>query len=166
MAPLIQPENSPLNFPETFTSSSPLETFNLGKRIACHLKKGSIVALIGPLGSGKTCLVKGIAARLNIHEEVTSPTYSIITEYEGTLCNGEFTRIYHIDAFRLRGNDDFSAIGGEEIVYGEGISLIEWSDRIPDFIPSHALRIEIEITGTEERLFRINRGKIDPLEII
>jgi len=138
----------------------------LGKSIASHLKKGSVVALSGPLGSGKTCLVKGIAAGLHILDEVTSPTYNIITEYEGTLAGEEIVRVYHIDAFRLGGNDDFSAIGGEEIVFGLGISLIEWSDRIPDFIPSLAIRIEMEITGTDKRLIRIYRGKNPPMEIL
>jgi len=137
----------------------------LGKNIASHLEKGSVVALSGPLGSGKTCLVKGIAAGLHILDEVTSPTYNIITEYEGTLPGGEIISVYHIDAYRLGGNDDFSAIGGEEIVFGLGISLIEWSDRIPDFIPSLAIRVGIEITGTDKRLIRIYREKNPPMEI-
>lgn len=165
MAPLIQPETSPLELPVILTSSSPEETITFGKCIASILKKTNIVALKGPLGSGKTCLVKGIALGLHIQEEVTSPTYSIVSEYEGTLTGGDPVPVYHIDAYRLRGNDDFTAIGGEEIVFGNGISLIEWSDRIPDFVPALAIQVEIEITGSEKRLIRVYRGKIPPLEL-
>ena len=126
----------------------------MGKRLASLLSKGSIVALKGPLGAGKTCLAKGLANGLGIVEEVTSPTYTIISEYEAVI-SGEKTPIYHIDAYRLEGNDDFTAIGGEEIVFGEGISIIEWSERISDFIPGEALRVDFEIVSNEERLIRV-----------
>ena len=133
----------------------------LGEGLAPLLKKGSVIALKGPLGAGKTCLMKGIARGLGIKEEVTSPTYTIISEYEAVI-SGETIPVYHIDAYRLRGNDDFSAIGGEDIVFGSGISVIEWSERIPLFIPLEALRVDIEITGDNERRFSIYRDKHVP----
>jgi len=136
----------------------------LGKRFAHILEKGSVVALTGPLGAGKTCFVKGIARGLGICEEVTSPTYTIISEYEGTLGEEDPVPFYHIDAYRLRGNDDFYAIGGEEIVFGKGISVIEWSERIPDFIPALAIKVEIKIIKDDNRLIRIYRGEVPPLE--
>ena len=142
-------ENFPIDFPAVFTCFSAEETFALGERLAPLLEKGSIVALKGPLGSGKTCFAKGIARGLGIYEELSSPTYTIVSEYAGA-----FT-VYHIDAYRLRGNDDFSAIGGEEIVFGNGISLIEWSERIPAFIPAGAFRVDIELKEDNERLIRI-----------
>ena len=158
MAALIQAESSPFELPRVFTSSGAEETISLGERLALLLEKGSIVALRGPLGVGKTCFIKGIARGLGVEEEITSPTYTIISEYEGVL-RGQPAPIYHIDAYRLRGNDDFSAMGGEEIVFGEGISLIEWSERIPAFIPPEALRVDIEIKEDEERLIRIYRER-------
>ena len=126
-------------------------------RIAQILKEGSVVAIKGPLGSGKTCFVKGIAKALGIKEEVTSATYTIVAEYEATLLNGKTARVpvYHIDAYRLGGDADFSALGGEEILFGNGISLIEWSEHIFSLIPAGTLQVTIEIQDDDKRLFRI-----------
>ena len=146
-------ENFPTD-PSVFTSTGPEQTFNFGKSLALNLKKGDVVAISGPLGAGKTCLAKGIASGLGVEEEVTSPTYTIISEYEGS-----FSPVYHIDAYRLGGSDDFYAIGGEEIVYGNGISIIEWYENIGDFIPDEALRVDIEIKGETQRLICVYRGE-------
>ena len=150
MALWIRPENSPIKLPLVFASSREEDTFALGGRLASLLDKGSIVALKGGLGAGKTCLVKGITRGLGVEEEVTSPAYTIISEYDGT-----DTRVYHIDAYRLKGNDDFSAIGGEEIIFSDGISLIEWSCRIDSMLPAEAFRVDIEIKEGSHRLIRI-----------
>jgi len=147
-----------LILPAFFTSASPAETFDLGKSIVPLLEEGSIVALRGPLGAGKTCFVKGIAEGLCIKEEVTSPTYTIVSEYGGTLSGLRPVVLYHIDAYRLRGDDDFTGIGGEEIIFGKGISVIEWSERIPGFITPGAFRVDIEINEGEKRRIRIYRG--------
>jgi len=160
LAPLIRKENcqtdieGSLALPASFISSTPEETLFLGEKIACLLEKSSVVALHGPLGAGKTCLAKGIAAGLGVKETVTSPSYTIVSEYEGIL-QGKFIKIYHIDAYRLAGNDDFSAIGGEEIVFGDGISIIEWCERIPDFIRNGVLRVDIQIMDDERRKFAV-----------
>ena len=165
MAPLMQKENSQtslgqtgvpdrIDLPAAILSLSVDETFALGKRLALMLVKGDVVALRGPLGAGKTYFTKGIARGLGIEEELTSPTYAIIAEYECFIHN-EKVPFYHIDAYRLRGNDDFSAIGGEEIVFGNGISVIEWSDRIPNFIPLHAYDIDFEILEDNKRRVRL-----------
>jgi tRNA threonylcarbamoyladenosine biosynthesis protein TsaE len=98
------------------------------------------------LGAGKTCLVKGIARFLGIREEVTSPTYTIISEY----CAGNLP-FYHIDAYRLRGDDDFEALGGDEYIYGEGISVIEWSERLKRSIPPAAILVEISLLDGNRR---------------
>ncbi|MDR2738561.1 MAG: tRNA (adenosine(37)-N6)-threonylcarbamoyltransferase complex ATPase subunit type 1 TsaE [Treponema sp.] len=124
-----------------FFSSSPEETMVIGEKISGLLKKGNIVALRGGLGAGKTCLTKGIARGLGILEEVTSPTYVIISEYSQASC----VPFYHIDAYRLKGDDDFEALGGNEYIYGEGISVIEWSERLPLSIPPTAVIIEISL---------------------
>jgi tRNA threonylcarbamoyladenosine biosynthesis protein TsaE len=130
-------------------SSSPAETIAAGERIAGLLHEGSIVALRGGLGAGKTCLTKGIARGLGITEEITSPTFTIISEYQGKL------PFYHIDAYRLGGDDDFTALGGEDLLYGKGISVIEWSERLPHTVPQNALVVEIEISGADKRIIRI-----------
>jgi tRNA threonylcarbamoyladenosine biosynthesis protein TsaE len=112
----------------------------VGEAIAAGLGKGSVVALRGGLGAGKTCLAKGIARGLGIREAVTSPTYTIVSEYAaGSL------PFYHIDAYRLGGDDDFQAIGGDEYINGEGIAVIEWSERIPESIPKAAMVVAIQI---------------------
>jgi tRNA threonylcarbamoyladenosine biosynthesis protein TsaE len=116
-----------------------------GERIASFLHEGSVVALRGGLGAGKTCLTRGIARGLGIKEEITSPTYTIISEYQGTL------PFYHIDAYRLKGDDDFEALGGEEFLYGKGVSVIEWSERIPRSIPPGALTVEISVDSKGQR---------------
>jgi tRNA threonylcarbamoyladenosine biosynthesis protein TsaE len=142
---LIRRENSPINI----LSRSQEETLALGKKLARLLGAGSVVALSGPLGAGKTCLAKGIGLGLGIEEEITSPTYTIVSEYPG-VCP-----LYHIDAYRLSGDDDFDALGGEEFLYGQGISVVEWSDRIPSSIPPDAVFVDIEIGEGEERNIRI-----------
>jgi tRNA threonylcarbamoyladenosine biosynthesis protein TsaE len=129
--------------------SSPEETESLGETIAQSLKPGSVVALRGGLGAGKTCLVKGIARGLGITECITSPTYTIICEYPGNI------PLYHIDAYRLNGDSDFENTGGVELMNGNGITVIEWSERIPRSVPSGAITVEIEITGPLDRIIRI-----------
>jgi tRNA threonylcarbamoyladenosine biosynthesis protein TsaE len=120
-------------------SSGPEETEAAGERLAAALKEGSVVALRGTLGAGKTCFARGIARGLGVEEAVTSPTYTILCEYRGRL------PLYHIDAYRLGGDDDFSALGGEEYLYGRGVSVIEWSERIPRSLPADAIFVGIAI---------------------
>ena len=122
------------------------------------LEKGSVLALRGPLGAGKTCFVKGIARFLGVEEEITSPTYTIVSEYEGQI-NGQNLPFYHIDAYRLQGDDDFYALGGEEYLFGPGICVVEWSERIPNSLPPDAWIIDIEISGDNRRIIRVDRGK-------
>ena len=140
--------------PLIITSNQAEETFSLGAKLSLLLKQGSIVALNGPLGAGKTCFVKGIMSGLGIKEEITSPTYTIISEYEADI-SGKTIPVFHIDAFRLNGQDDFAAIGGEELIYGNGISIIEWADRIFNSFPGDFFKVNIEITGDNERLIRV-----------
>ncbi|MDR2537040.1 MAG: tRNA (adenosine(37)-N6)-threonylcarbamoyltransferase complex ATPase subunit type 1 TsaE [Treponema sp.] len=133
-------------------SSSPEETIAAGERIAALLHKGSVVALRGGLGVGKTWLTKGIARGLGVTEEVTSPTYTIISEYEARL------PFYHIDAYRLRGDDDFAALGADDALYGNGVTVIEWSERIAQSIPDNALAIEISILEDARRLIVVKES--------
>jgi tRNA threonylcarbamoyladenosine biosynthesis protein TsaE len=138
-------------------SSSPQDTESLGRRLACCLGPGSVLALSGGLGAGKTCLVKGIAGALGISENITSPTYTIINEYRIAPEAGllDACSLYHIDAYRLSGDEDFDSTGAGECFSAGGITIIEWSDRIPGSIPSDAISIEIEISGPQSRIFRL-----------
>jgi len=106
------------------------------------------------LGAGKTTLVKGIARGLGITDCITSPTYTIISEYTACL-NGQTLPFYHIDVYRLNDDNDFETTGGVELINGNGITVIEWSERIPRSIPSGVITVEIEITGPQDRIFRI-----------
>jgi tRNA threonylcarbamoyladenosine biosynthesis protein TsaE len=134
-------------------SASPQETFVFGEYIAGLLKPGCVIALRGSLGSGKTCLAKGIARGLGITETITSPTYTIISEYSGS--SSSSVTLYHIDAYRLDSDEDFEQIGGPELISGKGISIIEWSERIPKSLPQDAICIDIEITGPQARVIRV-----------
>ena len=132
-----------------YRTSSPEETIALGQSLALRLKPGMVIALQGCLGAGKTCLVKGIAKGLGIAENITSPTYTIISEYPGAIY------LYHIDAYRLSSDDDFESTGAREYIGAGGITVIEWSDRIPRSIPLDAITIQIEIAGPQNRIIRI-----------
>jgi len=127
-------------------SNSPDETAALGKKISNHLKQGSVVALQGTLGSGKTYLTKGIALGLGIKENLTSPTFTIINEYKY-----DNTAFFHIDAYRLNNEKDFEDIGGQEIINSDGISVIEWSERILKMLPENTIYITLTITGSLSR---------------
>jgi len=140
--------------PFSFETNSPEETMALGERIAGLLSQGSVVALEGALGSGKTYLTKGIALGLGISENITSPTYTIINEYQNTACH-----LYHIDAYRLDNDKDFEDIGGVEIINSNSVSVIEWSGRILKSLPEDTITISIEITGQSSRLIKITGVK-------
>ena len=131
-------------------SNSPEETFSLGQRIAALLSQGSVIALKGTLGSGKTCLAKGIANGLGVTDNITSPTYTIINEYKTNDVN-----LYHIDAYRLNNDKDFEDIGGTEVINSGGISIIEWCERIPKSLPDNSIIISFEITGPYSRLIQV-----------
>ena len=127
---------------------------------------GSVVALQGALGSGKTQLAKGIASGLGITENLTSPTYTIVNEYalHGIQTFGSGNReqktdedvvFYHIDVYRLENEKDFEDIGGEEILNSDGICVIEWSGRISNLLPPDCINVSIEITGDTSRVIQI-----------
>lgn len=130
---------------QTFVCTTEEETRDLGRRIGRNLISGSLVSLTGPLGAGKTVIAKGIAQALNITEAVVSPTFTLVQEYEGDLS------LHHLDLYRISGAEDFEGIGGEELLYEEGVTLIEWSEKIAELLPSHTIYITISITDTQER---------------
>jgi tRNA threonylcarbamoyladenosine biosynthesis protein TsaE len=131
----------------TFRTRSREETIAFGRRLGGRLQAGDVVALRGPLGSGKTTLTKGIAEGLGVQEPrwVTSPTFVLVHQYEGRV------PVYHIDAYRLKGAADAEALGADELFFGEGVAIIEWAERIMAAVPDERLDIELAILGEDER---------------
>ena len=132
------------------------ETKTLGEKIGNSMKSGHVVALIGELGAGKTTLTKAIAHGMGVPSDVvvSSPSYTLVNEYEGRL------PLYHFDLYRLEGAHDIFDLGYDEYLEGEGVSLVEWADIAPELLPKEHLEIRIEILGDDERKMIIKaRGK-------
>jgi tRNA threonylcarbamoyladenosine biosynthesis protein TsaE len=143
---------------KTFISHNKEETIALGERIGGAAPSGAVVAFRGGLGMGKTTLSKGIALGLGIVEEISSPTYTIISEYPGRLL------LRHIDAYRLRGDEDFEEIGGPELLGVPGTHcLIEWSEKLRDSIDKEAAVIEIDMSPTGDRRICLNGAWLEAL---
>jgi len=138
------------------------DTHLIGRIIGKLLTAGDIIALIGDLGTGKTCITQGIARGLGISESyaITSPTFTLINEYPGRHV------LYHFDVYRLQGSNDLEDMGYEEYFYGKGVSVIEWAEKITDIIPESAITIcitfldentrRIEISAPEKRMEEIS----------
>lgn len=111
---------------------------------------GLVIAFRGDLGAGKTVLAKGIARGLGVEDEVTSPTFTVVSEYQGRL------RLHHIDAYRLSGPDDFIEIGGEDLLFDrEAVCLVEWSERIAAVLPPGSVDFELAVLPDGSRRARI-----------
>lgn len=134
-----------------FNAFDEADTEALGGALARFLPQPAVVALYGTLGAGKTRLVQGLAAGLGIvREAVSSPTFVLLHEYRGE------TPVYHFDAYRLRGAEEFWDLGADEYLADRhGIVIVEWADRIAGCLPPDRLEIAIEITGPAERIFRL-----------
>lgn len=119
----------------------------MGREFAEKSKAGSILALRGDLGSGKTQFVKGIAAGLGAAGEVTSPTFTLVHEYsDGRL------PIYHFDFFRIEDRQSAERLGLDEYFFGDGVSVIEWADKFPELIPKQAQWISFETKSENGRV--------------
>lgn len=131
----------------TFISNSPAETEAIGRQFAVkEVGVGSILALKGELGSGKTRFTKGFVAGVGTDATVTSPTFTIIHEYPG----GRLP-VYHFDFFRLQDRQSVAQLGLDDYFFGDGVSVVEWADRFPDFIPEQARWILFEIKSDKQR---------------
>lgn len=123
------------------------ETEVFGKKLGSLLKEGDIVCLNGELGAGKTTLTKSIGIGLEVEEYITSPTFALINEYRGKL------PVYHFDVYRLENIDELDDLGFDEYFYGQGVCIIEWAQKIEDFLPKE--RIVLDIVNGEEENQRI-----------
>lgn len=126
-------------------------TLTFGRRLGELLFPGAVVGLVGPLGAGKTHMVRAVAEGLGIRDSrvVNSPTFVLIQEYAARL------PVYHFDAYRLRNPDEFFDLGAEEYLEGDGVCLIEWADRVGNFLPAERLTITITPTGETSRRLEI-----------
>jgi tRNA threonylcarbamoyladenosine biosynthesis protein TsaE len=134
------------------TTNSPEETVDLGRRIGRQLRGGEIFAICGPLGSGKTRLIKGVATGTGATDlrSITSPTFVIVNEYKGRL------DIYHIDAYRLDSVAQFEMLGFDDFCYPQSVVLIEWADKIAEAIRGvDAIHIELAHVGEHARTIRL-----------
>ena len=141
-----------------FNCNSVEETQDLAKKLVRNIGPGAIISLVGDLGAGKTTFTKGFARQMGIKDHVTSPTFKLISEYQG-----ENYKLYHIDAYRMNGSEDFLNIGGEEYLTStNSIAIIEWGDLLDDILPSKTIRVNFERIKSpkESRKIEISGMKI------
>ena len=135
----------------TFTFSDAENAAAFGTVYASRLKPGDVIALIGPLGAGKTTMAQAIAKGLGVTESLTSPTFTIVCEYE----SGRLP-LYHFDVYRVSDPDELFEMGFNEYINGNGVCLIEWADLIEDILPENRITFKLEYGEKEgERILTI-----------
>src|SRR3954468_7523775 len=134
-----------------FSAKDEHDTKRLGAAIAGILPPGSVVGLIGPLGAGKTRLVQAVATALGVAPgAVTSPTFVLVNEYLG----GRMP-VYHFDTYRLKNDEEFLNLGPDEYFDGDGITFVEWADRVSKLLPDDRLEVSIQVVSENERQFAV-----------
>lgn len=135
----------------TFTANDEHDTERLGAALASVLPPGTSIGLIGTLGAGKTRLVQAVATALGVpRANVTSPTFVLVNEYAG----GSMP-VYHFDTYRLKDDDEFLNLGPDEYFDSNGVTFVEWADRVAKLLPDERLEITIEVTGESQRRISI-----------
>jgi tRNA threonylcarbamoyladenosine biosynthesis protein TsaE len=117
------------------------ETIDVGRRLGRTLRAGAVVSLQGPLGAGKTTLAKGIAEALGIDEPLTSPTFTLISSYEGSLA------LNHVDLYRLGGSREIEDLGLEEVFSADAVTLVEWGEKAASLLPPAVVTVQIALDG-------------------
>lgn len=130
-----------------YLSKSVKDTIKIAENYAKTLKKGDVVLLNGEMGAGKTAFTKGLAKGLNIKDEITSPTYAYMNDYDGVL--------YHYDCYRLSSGEDAEALGLTDYFYMDGVCVIEWSENIKSVLPDTAKTVEIIKKSENERIIKL-----------
>ena len=133
------------------TTISPEETEAAGVRLGATLKSGDVVALTGELGAGKTVFVQGLARALGVGTAATSPTFVLVNEYRGRV------PVHHVDAYRTTSLAELMDLGIEEMMDGDGITVIEWAERVEPLLPARAVRVRIAGVGDEPRTIVVER---------
>ena len=138
-----------------YVSNSPAETEDLGAALAERLKPGTVVAFSGDLGAGKTAFVRGLARGLGIPDRVTSPTFTIVNEYEG----GRLP-LFHFDLYRMDSPEELFDIGWEDYLARGGVCAVEWSENIADALEGDVVRVDLRRgDGENERIITITPEK-------
>ena len=117
----------------------------LGRRMGSSFHEGTVVSLRGSLGAGKTVFARGVARSLGIEEAIVSPTFTLVQEYDGRL------PLYHMDLYRIETVEDFEMIGGEDMLYSNGVCLVEWSEVIDELLPKDTIYISITVNPDQSR---------------
>lgn len=126
------------------------DTRAAGERLGRALAGGEVIALTGPLGAGKTCFVQGLARGAGIATPVTSPTFVLVNEYRGRLT------VHHVDAYRTERAEELVDVGLLDLFGGDGVTVVEWADRIAPLLPDDAIRVDIQGVGDEPREITID----------
>jgi len=129
----------------TIITKSPEETKKIGKDISRLVKPGDLIAFYGELGTGKTCFIQGVSEGLEVKDYVTSPSFTIINEYQGKIS------VYHFDLFRINNIEEILELGYEEYFYGDGLTVIEWANKIEKLLPKDHLKIDIKFKDCNKR---------------
>ena len=126
------------------------DTVRYGKKLAEELSPGDIVCLVGDLGTGKTALTRYVAEGLGIHERISSPTFTIVKEYD----SGRLP-LYHFDVYRIADPEEMFNIGADEYFFGQGVCVVEWADMIEELLPENTKYIYLEYgQNPEERIYK------------
>lgn len=131
------------------TTDNAEQTKELGRQIGNALVGGEVIAMVGDLGAGKTTITKSIALSLGIEEHVTSPTFTIVNEYQGRV------KLYHFDVYRIGDIEEMYDLGFDEYIDSGGVSIIEWANLIEEILPDDAINIEIISLGDDKRQITI-----------
>ena len=141
-----------------YVSHSEAETEDLGRRLAAALGPGAVVAYRGDLGLGKTAFTRGLARGLGYQGRVTSPTFTIVYEYEGT-----GLPLFHFDMYRLEGPEDLFGIGWEDYLDRGGVCAVEWSERVEEALPEDAVTVTIARCSEDENWRVITLEGVEPV---
>ncbi|MBI4240081.1 MAG: tRNA (adenosine(37)-N6)-threonylcarbamoyltransferase complex ATPase subunit type 1 TsaE [Candidatus Rokubacteria bacterium] len=128
-----------------FESRTPEETRRIGEALGARLGAGGVVACVGELGAGKTCFLQGLVRGLGVSEPATSPTFVLINYYRGRL------PVYHLDAYRTQSLTEILDLGIEELLWGDGVTVVEWAEKLLPLLPPHTIVVKIAGLGEEPR---------------
>jgi tRNA threonylcarbamoyladenosine biosynthesis protein TsaE len=140
----------------TLRSHAPAETQAIGEALGARLGSGAVVACTGELGAGKTCFLQGLARGLGVTDAVTSPTFVLVNQYRGRL------PIYHLDAYRTGSLTELVDLGLEEMLHGDGVTVIEWADKLLPLLPAGTIHVHLAGLGDESREITIEEPVSDP----